>query len=635
MRAACAPGGAEQVIYTWGGDAPPTALPPDTAFALGPGTAAPALVLQVHYLAARPAGDRSGARLTLSPVPTRFAAGVINFVASFTVPPRAPAHRVPNRCCYSGFETLEAFAALGHTHALGRAVWLDHGPPAVPGAAGAARPALARAATRDPQQPQEFYPLPAPLRIRPGDALEATCEFDASMRSVATPEGPGAAAEMCNLFLMLRGELPFSAYCLDGAVRGPADGGVGAPPAARLEPAPAGWALPRSAAAGRAPLGQLAGVAASAGALDGAAAADGGTGPLVWALRRAARDGKPGAFDAAHRLQGRAAEVPLPWPAVLRLRRDTGALAAAFGADFFYAPHSITEDPEGNVWVADGGLHQALKFSPVGELLLTLGARFEPGAGNGQLCRPTHVVVGRDGTIYVGDGYCNSRVSRFAPDGAPLGAWALPATKYENAPPPLPHSLALDECRRRLYVADRAGARVLALDLDAGGALAAEWDFSGGEGYGTPTAVRVGPHGAPVVLLRGRGGAGAARVAALGARAGEVASVWEAPGARAPHDLELASAPLAVSGAGERLLAVLIAEAAEEGPTLRRYVLRGGGDDEALAGLAAEAAQRAPRSPAPLLGALAAAAALAGAAFRAATARRRAGYRAASSSAPA
>jgi peptidylamidoglycolate lyase len=600
MRASCGLGG-EHVLYGWGRNAPPVALPPDTGFAVGPGTATRTAVLQVHYLAARPAGDRSGVRLTLSPAATRFSAGVVTFAAGFVVPPRAPAHRVPNRCCYSGFEPLEAFAFRVHTHALGRSVWLDAGAPAAPGARGGGGrggggAALARAAVQDPQAPQGFYPLLERLRIRPGDALEATCEFDSSSRDKETPAGHGASAEMCNLYLMLRGELPFFMWCVDDATWAQADGAGGVPPAARLEAAPAGWAPPRFAKASRPsetvpgkvvtdrmPLGQMAGVAASAGALEGPAAADGGAGPLVWALHRASRVWKAHTFDAAHRLAGHAAKAPIPWPVVLRLRRDTGAVAAAFGAGTFYMPHMITEDADGNVWVADVGLHQVLKFSPAGKPLLALGVRFEPGTSPDKFCLPTHVVVGRDGTIYVGDGYCNSRVARFAPDGTPLGAWKLPPAKRAGAPPPLPHSLALDECRRRLYVADREAARVLALDLDAGGAVAAEWDLRGAK-HGLPYALRVGPYGAPIVLLWDRDRSGAARVAALGDASGEITGVWDAPGARAPHDLELVPAPLAASGAGERLLAVLVAETAEAGSTLRKYVLRGERHDDAGGG---------------------------------------------------
>jgi hypothetical protein len=75
---------------------------------------------QVHYEKGRPAGDAPGFGLSLSPRPTRNAAGMLTFASRFAVPPGKPSHRVASACCYAGFEPLHALAFRVHTHELGR-----------------------------------------------------------------------------------------------------------------------------------------------------------------------------------------------------------------------------------------------------------------------------------------------------------------------------------------------------------------------------------------------------------------------------------------------------------------------------------------------------------------------------------
>lgn len=65
------------------------------------------------------------------------------------------------------------------------------------------------------------------------------------------------------------------------------------------------------------------------------------------------------------------------------------------------------------------------------------------------------VAVASDGTIYVADGYCNSRVMRYSAEGVFQEEYRLP--RGEMA---IPHSLVLDECNDSLYVADREHSEV-------------------------------------------------------------------------------------------------------------------------------------------------------------------------------
>ena len=60
-------------------------------------------------------------------------------------------------------------------------------------------------------------------------------------------------------------------------------------------------------------------------------------------------------YDSNNRVR---ATTPIHEAVVVRMDADTGHVLSAFGADTLYMPHMITLDREGNVWVADTGLHQ-------------------------------------------------------------------------------------------------------------------------------------------------------------------------------------------------------------------------------------------------------------------------------------
>ena len=74
----------------------------------------------MHYTHVRPPGDMSGVRLRLTDAPLPFSAGMMMYASYFQIPPRAPSHLIPVRCCYSGFEPARGFAYRVHTHELGR-----------------------------------------------------------------------------------------------------------------------------------------------------------------------------------------------------------------------------------------------------------------------------------------------------------------------------------------------------------------------------------------------------------------------------------------------------------------------------------------------------------------------------------
>ena len=164
-----------------------------------------------------------------------------------------------------------------------------------------------------------------------------------------------------------------------------------------------------------------------------------------------------------------------------------GRLIASWGRNLFIMPHGLSLDSSGNVWVTDVGAHQVRQFSPAGRLLLTLGEFRKAGNDRAHFNRPTDVAFGPDGTVYVSDGYENTRVVRFTPDGLYLGEWGVPGKGPGQFD--LPHGIAVDRSGR-VYVADRENLRVQI--FDANGRYVTEWGSNLlGDPYGV-TAARDG-----------------------------------------------------------------------------------------------------------------------------------------------
>jgi len=90
------------------------------------------------------------------------------------------------------------------------------------------------------------------------------------------------------------------------------------------------------------------------------------------------------------------------------------------GPPFNY-PTGIALSPDGDLYISDGyGNARVHKFTAEGELLFSWG---EPGAGTGQFVTPHNVCVDRDGTVYVADRQ-NRRMQLFNSQGEYVGQWA-------------------------------------------------------------------------------------------------------------------------------------------------------------------------------------------------------------------
>lgn len=144
-------------------------------------------------------------------------------------------------------------------------------------------------------------------------------------------------------------------------------------------------------------------------------------------------------------------------PTIAVFDSRTGKFLREIAAGVFAMPHGLSVDPEGNLWATDVALHQIIKLAPDGRVLMTLGTRGEPGADGQHFNRPTQVGFAKDRTILIADGYRNTRIARFSPDGRFLGQWGTPGKgpgEFNT-----PHGIAIDAAGS-VYVADRQNDRI-------------------------------------------------------------------------------------------------------------------------------------------------------------------------------
>ena len=121
---------------------------------------------------------------------------------------------------------------------------------------------------------------------------------------------------------------------------------------------------------------------------------------------------------------------------------------------FALGGHTIYIDDDGMFWIVDRDGHTVRRYHPDGTLSLSLGTFAEWGDGPDHFNGPTAVVVQPNGNIVVSDGYWNSRLVWFSPDGEfirEVGHWGRGPAEFNT-----PHALAQDT-QGRLLVADLCG----------------------------------------------------------------------------------------------------------------------------------------------------------------------------------
>ena len=165
---------------------------------------------------------------------------------------------------------------------------------------------------------------------------------------------------------------------------------------------------------------------------------------------------------------------------IFKFNKASGEVMTSFGAGLFVLPHGLHVDGEGNVWVTDSqgndaGTkgHQAIKFSPDGEVLLRLGTAGQPGSGPGQLNEPCDVITAPNGDIFVADGHsgqspdpppgATGRILKFDSEGNFITSWG--EIGFRPGQFRTPHALEFDS-EGRLYVADRGNHRIQIFSQD-------------------------------------------------------------------------------------------------------------------------------------------------------------------------
>ena len=168
------------------------------------------------------------------------------------------------------------------------------------------------------------------------------------------------------------------------------------------------------------------------------------------------------------------------WPVIEFDRR--GKMLQAWTQDTFpvKTAHGVRVGPDGNLWLVDVDGHVIFKMSPEGRVLMIMGAR-QGTPGNNESVdgfnRPTNVAFRANGNFYVSDGYVNSRVIEFTPDGYYVRHWGKKGNGDGEFN--LVHDVQVDN-RGRVYVADRSNERVQVFDdtgrfLDKWTGIGAPW----------------------------------------------------------------------------------------------------------------------------------------------------------------
>jgi sugar lactone lactonase YvrE len=184
-----------------------------------------------------------------------------------------------------------------------------------------------------------------------------------------------------------------------------------------------------------------------------------------------------------------------------RFFKSDGTFIKGWGDDGNTNYHSVYFGPDHTVWLAATNNHVLMKFSPDGELLMTLGKRGVTGdnASREAFNRPNAVAFGKNGEIFVSDGYVNSRIVEFTKDGHFV---RIIGGVNGNGPGELdlPHAVAIDAAGR-ILVADSGNKRVSVFAQD--GKFVESWPApgQGGLAVGSDGTVYVSDVNAGAVVL--------------------------------------------------------------------------------------------------------------------------------------
>jgi NHL repeat len=140
--------------------------------------------------------------------------------------------------------------------------------------------------------------------------------------------------------------------------------------------------------------------------------------------------------------------------------------------------HAVRVDKSDNIWAVDKGSDMIIRFNPEGRVTMVFGRKKEASdegegpwthvkpprpAVDGQFRQPTDVAWDQEGSIFISDGYINSRVAKYDKNGDWVKQWGQPGSGPSQFN--VPHSIAAD-ARGNIYVADRGNRRIQVFDHD-------------------------------------------------------------------------------------------------------------------------------------------------------------------------
>ncbi|XP_074789323.1 peptidyl-glycine alpha-amidating monooxygenase isoform X5 [Athene noctua] len=480
------------ILYAWARNAPPTQLPKGVGFRVGGQTGGRFFVLQVHYGDISAFRDKhkdcSGVTLHLTHQKQPLIAGMYLMMSVNTVIP--PGEKVVDAdiaCHYKRFP-MHLFAYRVHTHRLGKVVsgyrvrndqWTLIG-------------------RQSPQLPQAFYPVEHPVDVSYDDILAARCVFSGEGRTTETHIGGTANDEMCNFYIMYYMEAKHAVSYMTCTQNANPEIFRNIPQEANI-PIPVKSDMLKMAHGhheetkdtGKSSLLQhdkkekdklleqdfhveeaveWPGLDLNLGQVSGLAL-DAENNLVIF--HRGDHVWDENSFDSKFVYQQRGLG-PIEQNTILVLNPSNAKLLHSMGKSLFYLPHGLSIDKNSNYWVTDVALHQVFKLGTYDkEPLLTLGVALQPGSDKNHFCQPTDVVVDPvTGSIYVSDGYCNSRIIQFSSNGLYVMQWGEGTeTSLGRARPGqfrIPHSLALIPDFSQLCVADRENGRIQCFMLETG-----------------------------------------------------------------------------------------------------------------------------------------------------------------------
>ncbi|XP_062368692.1 peptidyl-glycine alpha-amidating monooxygenase isoform X4 [Cinclus cinclus] len=478
------------ILYAWARNAPPTRLPKGVGFRVGGETGSRYFVLQVHYGDVSAFRDKhkdcSGVTLHLTHQKQPLIAGMYLMMSVNTVIP--PGKKVVDAdiACYYKRSPMHLFAYRVHTHRLGKVVSgyrVRNGQWTLIG-------------RQSPQLPQAFYPVKYPVDISYDDILAARCVFSGEGRTTETHIGGTANDEMCNFYIMYYMEAKHAVSymtCTQNAnpemFRNiPQEANIPIPVKSDVlkvmhghheetKDSDASYLLPQAKTEEAVILDQdfhiaealeWPGLDLKLGQVSGLAL-DPENNLVVF--HRGDHVWDENSFDSKFVYQQRGLG-PIEQNTIIVLNPSNAKLLHATGKSLFYLPHGLSVDKNGNYWVTDVALHQVFKLGANDKVpLLVLGVALQPGSDKNHFCQPTDVAVDPiTGSIYVSDGYCNSRIIQFSPNGMYVMQWGEETSLGRPRPGQfrIPHSLALIPDLSQLCVADRENGRIQCFRLESG-----------------------------------------------------------------------------------------------------------------------------------------------------------------------